>query len=100
MSEFAKIENGIVVSIIVATQEWIDTQQGTYLITPIGTPQTFATVGSTYDNNKSAFISPKPFPSWVLNSSNNQWEAPIKKPINGITIWNENTKKWDNINIK
>jgi len=97
MSEFAKIENGIVVSIIIATQEWVDTQQGVYVITPIGTPQTFAIIGSTYDNGKSAFISPKPFPSWVLNENSFQWEAPVKKPINGIVVWNEITKTWDSI---
>jgi hypothetical protein len=95
MSEFAKIENGIVVSIIIATQEWVDTQQGVYVITPIGTPQTFAIIGSTYDNGKSAFISPKPFPSWTLNSSTCQWEPPTAMPVNSNRyVWNENTQQW------
>ena len=35
----------------------------------------FASIGSTYDVGLDAFISPKPFPSWVLNADC-RWEDP------------------------
>ena len=38
-----------------------------------------AGIGWTWDPSNSAFILPKPFPSWVLNSSF-KWEAPIAWP--------------------
>ena len=97
MTTFAKIENGVVVSIIVASQNWIDAQDEVYVITPIGTTprKTVAAIGSTYDSNRGAFINPKPFPSWVFNENNYQWEAPIKNTNKAPAIWNESDQAWD-----
>jgi len=53
--------------------------------------------GYTYDESNDVFISPKPFPSWALNSDHN-WTAPKSKPDdwNGQNyVWNETTKEWD-----
>ena len=42
----------------------------------------FAGIGHTYDEDRDAFISPKPtqYPSWVLNETTCQWEAPVALP--------------------
>ena len=70
-----------------------------------GTPlrKNHASVGYTYDEDRDAFIPPKPFNSWVLNEDTCQWEAPVTKPEltqeqldnNSRYIWNETTKNWD-----
>ena len=61
----------------------------------------FAGIGHTYDEDRNAFISPKPtqYPSWVLNETTCQWEAPIAKPDDETETkrygWNEETQQWD-----
>tara|TARA_B100001939_G_scaffold344032_1_gene357716 strand:+ start:72 stop:482 length:411 start_codon:yes stop_codon:yes gene_type:complete len=40
----------------------------------------YAGRGDVYDETLDAFISPKPFESWVLNSTTVDWEAPIEEP--------------------
>jgi hypothetical protein len=55
----------------------------------------FAGVGYTYDSVLDAFIAPKPFPSWLLNTTTCQWEAPIPYPTDGKRYyWNEETQQW------
>jgi|TARA_R100001460_G_scaffold20346_1_gene42178 hypothetical protein len=63
-----------------------------------GTPfrKNHAGIGYTYDEDKDAFIPPKPFNSWTLNETTCQWEAPVVKPNDGqIYSWNEETQQWD-----
>ena len=56
----------------------------------------FAGIGYTYDEDRDAFISPKPFPSWVLNETTCLWEAPVSKPTDGQRYtWNETNQTWD-----
>ena len=56
----------------------------------------FAGIGYKYDQTKDAFIPPKPYPSWTLNETTCQWEAPVVKPDDGQNYdWNETTKQWD-----
>ena len=56
----------------------------------------FATVGSTYDSNKNAFIPPKTFNSWVLDESTCKWVPPFAYPDDDNQyIWNEDTQTWD-----
>ena len=42
---------------------------------------------------------PKPYPSWTLNTSTIEWEAPIPSPIpnndDEIYVWNEDAQRWD-----
>ena len=60
-----------------------------------------AGIGQTYDSVKDKFIKPQPFPSWTLNESTCQWEAPIAYPgvwgsdVEGKYVWNEETQSWD-----
>ena len=56
----------------------------------------FAGIGFTYDEDRDAFIPPKPFDSWILNETTCLWEAPVVKPDNNkIYNWNEETQQWD-----
>lgn len=110
MSHFAKVENGIVTAVIVATpsfintlpdfDSWIQTSYNTYGGTHRlgGTPlrKNYAGVGYSYDALKDVFIPPKQFESWILNEETCLWEPPIEYPNDGkIYDWNENTKTWE-----
>lgn len=55
----------------------------------------YAGIGYFYDENKDAFIPPKPFPSWTLDENTCTWQAPIPMPSNGA-FWDEENKKWVN----
>ena len=69
-----------------------------------GTPfrKNHAGIGFTYDEDRDAFIPPKPFNSWILNETSCLWEAPIPKPNNETESlrysWNEETQQWDQYN--
>jgi len=55
----------------------------------------FAGIGYTYDSVLDAFIAPKPYPSWLLNTTNCQWQAPVPYPTDGKNYyWNEDTQQW------
>ena len=57
-----------------------------------------ATVGSTYDSNRDAFIRPKRYPSWVLDEDTCMWKAPIKVPSDDKQYsWDESSKSWNEI---
>jgi len=63
-----------------------------------GTPlrKNHASIGYTYDEDRDAFIAPKPYASWVLNETTCQWEAPIALPDTENTYtWNEETQQWN-----
>jgi len=54
-----------------------------------------ASIGYTYDAVLDAFIAPKPYPSWLLNTETCQWQAPIPYPTDGKRYyWNEDTQQW------
>ena len=56
----------------------------------------FASQGYTYDETRDAFISPKPYSSWVLNEDTCRWEAPVAYPDDSeLYTWNEETTSWD-----
>ena len=63
----------------------------------------FAGVGHTYDEDRDAFIAPKPFASWILNEETCQWDAPVAMPEltqeqidnKNSYSWNEETTNWD-----
>jgi len=56
----------------------------------------FAGIGYQYDQTKDAFISPKPFNSWILNETTCQWNAPVAYPTDGGKYtWNETNLNWE-----
>lgn len=62
-----------------------------------GTPyrKNYAGIGYTYDEQRDAFIPPKPFNSWVLNETTCLWDAPTTMPDDGKQyFWNEETTSW------
>ena len=62
----------------------------------------FAANGYTYDSELDAFIGPKPYPSWVLNTNTCTWEPPTEYPNDGAKyLWNEEATAWEieNVNI-
>ena len=64
----------------------------------------YAGIGYTYDASLDAFISPKPFASWTLDSSTKDWKAPITQPTlsdedvaaGKYYEWNETAYQADN----
>ena len=112
MSHFAQIDgNNIVTQVIVIEQDvvdtglfgdpnsWIQTSYNTQggVHTQGGTPlrKNYAGIGYTYDSTRDAFISPKPYNSWVLNETSCLWGAPTPMPNDGkIYSWDEETTSW------
>ena len=63
-----------------------------------GTPlrKNHAGIGMTYDEDRDAFIAPKPYNSWILNETTCFWEAPVALPdTENRYNWNEETTTWD-----
>jgi hypothetical protein len=59
-----------------------------------------AGIGYTYDEDRDAFIPPKPFNSWILNEDTCYWEAPVGMPTteletNKYYSWNESIINWE-----
>lgn len=55
----------------------------------------YAGKGFTYDNQRDAFIPPKPFASWSLSETTCLWDAPTPMPTDGkVYKWNEPTTSW------
>lgn len=140
MAHFAQInENNIVLQVIVVEQDVIDTglfgDPATWIQTSYntcagihiqgGTPvrKNYAGIGYTYDEQRDAFIPPKPYreievsenfvrvehyESWQLDEDTCQWVPPIPMPTRGggnvleadeYYEWNEDSLCWDAIVI-
>ena len=55
----------------------------------------YAGIGFTYDADRDAFISPKPYESWVLDEETCRWAAPIPYPEDDVMYqWDEETIDW------
>jgi hypothetical protein len=110
MSHFAKVIDGIVTEVLVIEQDVIDTglfgDPSLFVQTsyntyggqhPEGRPlrKNYAGIGYTYDATRDAFISPQPYPSWILNEDTCLWESPVPHPSDGeIYIWEEALQEW------
>ena len=104
MAHFAEIDNNnIVLRVLVFDNnytnsdctallggDWIQTSYNNNI------RKNFAGIGYTYDSNLDAFITPKPYDSWLLDTDTCRWEAPIEQP-EGDYIWNEDKLIWDEI---
>jgi len=60
----------------------------------------YAGMGYQYDQQRDAFIPPKPFNSWILNEQTCLWNAPVARPNDGkMYNWNESTLTWDIVEV-
>lgn len=60
----------------------------------------FAGYGYTYDEYHDAFITPKPFASWLFNDNSLDWYPPVPYPEDGNYYqWNEELIAWEQITI-
>ena len=124
MAHWAELdENNIVIRVTVGSNDdsdegyqWlIDNLGGTWVKTSYntiggvhqkgGTPlrKNYAAIGCTYDENRDAFIPPKPllFPSWIIDEETCLWIPPIPKPEATALIgwyWNEESISWIQFN--
>lgn len=56
----------------------------------------YASIGSFYDEINQAFIPVKPWDSWLLNTDNFTWQAPVPYPAEGGPYyWNEEDLNWE-----
>jgi hypothetical protein len=116
MAHFAQIENNLVTQVIVVDNNDVldasgneseaigiqfctDLLGGTWVQTSYNNNirYNYAGIGYTYDETRDAFISPTPFPSWVLDEETCRWEAPIPYPegaLAGEYEWDEETTSW------
>jgi len=123
MAHFAKVIDGVVVEVIVADQDFIDsgavgdpllwiqtsynTRGGIYYYPNTNTPdpdqskalrKNYAGIGDTYSYELDAFIPKKAFPSWVFDSDSCTWVPPIPMPDDGKHyVWDESEQRWESI---
>ena len=56
----------------------------------------YAGIGFQYDQQRDAFIPPKPFNSWILDENTCRWNSPIPYPNDEKKYkWNEQNQSWD-----
>ena len=84
MKNYALIENGIVINISIADNDWDSTGWVEYQS---------AGIGWHYDGVR--FYAPQPFPSWTLDEAY-QWQPPVPYPTDDeMYQWNEAKLRWD-----
>ena len=56
----------------------------------------YASVNYTYSEQYDAFIPPKPYESWTLDTNTYDWVSPVPKPEDYCLShqWNEETQSW------
>ena len=109
MSHWAEInQDNVVVRVLVGDNndpqgdegyKWLlDNLGGTWVKTSYNgnIRKNYAGIGYTYDSARDAFISPKPFDSWILDEATCRWKAPTPYPTDGFTyFWNESDLAWE-----
>ena len=86
---------------------WVQTSYNTRANTHRlgGTPfrKNYAGIGYTYDEDRDAFIPPKPFASWILDETKGIWGSPVTYPTveeygdpakNYDISWDEANTRW------
>jgi hypothetical protein len=55
----------------------------------------YAGIGFAYDEERDAFIAPKPFASWLLNEETCRWEPSVAYPSGQMVyVWDEELLDW------
>ena len=126
MAHYAYVNDGIVTSVIVGPDEgtepegissWeeyfsakgkgqavrtsYNTRAGEHALGGEPFRMNYAGIGYTYDEDRDAFIPPKPFESWVLDEATCLWGAPVPMPEetdaegNPVPyVWDESAGEW------
>ena len=110
MPYFARInkKTNIVEEVISSTQlgifekhdfeDWIQTSYNGNM------RENYAGIGYVYDKVRDAFIPPKPYDSWVLNTETAEWESPIgpapelteaERETLSYYQWDEENTQWN-----
>jgi hypothetical protein len=56
----------------------------------------YAGIGYIYDEQRDAFYTVKPYPSWILNEETCKWEPPVPNTTEWeFPYWNEATQNWE-----
>jgi hypothetical protein len=56
----------------------------------------YAGIGYFYDSGWDAFVPPRPYPSWTLDTNTFQWQPPTPYPDDGgMYQWDETTQTWE-----
>lgn len=118
MAHYAKVLNKVVQKVIVAESDFfntfVDDSAGSWIQTSYNTRggvhyqpnsntpsidqslalrKNFAGVGYSYDGI--GFYPPKPYDSWLFNSTTYLWDAPVSYPDDGQQYkWDEDTTSW------
>ena len=108
MSHWAEIDNNnVVLRVLVGNnsepdegEAFMNSLGGTWVKTSYNgnIRKNYAGIGYTYDAGRDAFISPKPYESWVLNEETCQWESPVPYPGDEkVYTWNEDNVNWEEV---
>lgn len=56
----------------------------------------YASVGMIYDEERDAFYTPQPYPSWVFDEELCMYRSPVPHPADKTKpySWDENTQSW------
>jgi hypothetical protein len=106
MAHFAKVENNVVLEVLVVDNEHED--YGQRYLNELGISgdwiQTsysgsfkgkFAGIGDVYNPNKKRFEPSQKFASWTWDEDSQTWQAPTPKPKgNKIYDWDEANQAW------
>lgn len=117
MAHFAQLdENNIVIRVLVTDNndqngdegyQWLidnlggrwvktsyNTQQGKHLLGGVPFRGNYAGIGYTYHEDIDAFVPPKEYPSWIIDTENYTWITPVPMPDSGMWLWDEETVSW------
>lgn len=93
MKYFAEIFENKVINVVISNEDALDgfieySTDGSFRANP-------AVIGGSYDSENDVFILPKPYDSWVLNTTTYKWESPEgEAPSDGVYRWDEETAAW------
>lgn len=109
MAHFAELVDNVVIQVIVIDNAVCETEQDgilylhnlfndnnrKWLQTSYNGKirKNFAGIGYIYNEQLDAFISPKPYNSWILDEKTCKWNPPIEKP-KGNYYWSESEQNW------
>lgn len=76
-----------------------NTREGVHNLGGVPYRKNYAGIGYKYDIELDAFIPPKPFASWILDTNSCSWHPPVTIPDDDkLYVWDENIINWVEVN--